>query len=302
MRVLVTGAGGHVGGAVARHLAARGFDVAAAVRAPDPSLPNNIPQFLFDLGADFSGDLAPEMRRCAAVVHCAALLSPAPDDDDAMARVNALGTQLLVRLAAQCGARRLVHLSSMSFLGRPAVLPVTEEHPLAPGDPYARSKLHAEQSVTLADTAGLIHGVSLRISSPVGPGLRRQRIFSRFADAADTGQDIVLHGKGGRRQDYVDVRDVARAVECALNGEQRGVVNIASGRAVSNLELAQACVAAFNSPSRITFSGQDDPDEALTWEISIDKARQWWDYAPQFILRQSLLDYRAWRRETRPSS
>ncbi len=301
MRVLVTGAAGHVGGAVVRHLAARGFDVAAAVRAPDPALPNNIPQFLFDLGADFSSDLAPELRRCAAVVHCAALLSTAPDDDS-VTRVNALGTQLLVRLAAQRGARRFVHISGLNFLGRPTALPVTENHPLAPGDPYAHSKLHAEQSVTLADTAGLLSGVSLRVSSPVGPGLRRQRIFSGFADAADAGQDIVLHGKGGRRQDYVDVRDVARAVECALNGEQRGVVNIASGRAVSNLELAQACVAAFNSSSRITFSGQDDPDEALSWEISIDKARHWWNYAPQFTLEQSLLDYRAERRETRPSS
>lgn len=301
MRVLVTGAGGHIGGAVARRLAAGGFDVTAAVRAHDPSLPENIRQLIFDLGADFSDSLTPEISRCGAVVHCAALLSAAPGDV-AVTRVNALGTHMLAQLAARCGARRFVHISGLNILGRPAVLPVTEEHPLAPGDPYANSKLYAEQSVLLADAAGLLSGLSLRVSSPVGPGLRRQRIFSRFADAADTGADLILHGKGGRRQDYVDVRDVARAVELALNGEQRGVVNIASGRAVSNLELAQACVAAYNSPSRITFSGQDDPDEDLAWEISIEKARQWWGYAPQFPLRQSILDYRAERRETRPSS
>ena len=294
MKVLVTGAGGHIGDAAARHLAEAGHEVIAAVRAPNSTLPNTITQLSVDFSGDFRESLAPALQGCEAIVHCAADLS---DDATSLSptRVNALATHALLILAEQSGVRRFVHLSGFNVLATPLQLPITEEHPCAPRGIYALSKWYAEGLVREADGAGRIEGVILRVSSPVGPGMRRKRLFSICADAAASGAPITLHGEGGRRQDFVDVRDVASAIALAIEKPVRGVFNIASGKPVSNRELAETCIGALDSSSIIAFSGQPDPDESLSWDIRIDKARHELGYAPQVDLAQSIRDYREWK-------
>jgi len=297
MKVLVTGAGGHIGGAAARHLADAGHEVLGVTRRV-AALPGGIARVTADLGDVFDDQLAPVLDGCEAIVHCAADLS---DDAVSLAptRVNALATHALLLLAAQCGVQRFVHISGFNVLGTPCEWPITEAHPCAPRGIYATSKHYAEQLVQLASAAGSVNGVILRVSSPVGPGLRRKRIFSICADAAAAHEPITLHGQGGRRQDFVDVRDVAHGIEAALTKPVQGIVNIASGRAVSNWELAETCIEALGSPSTIVSSGEADPDETVRWEISIERARANLGFEPRFPLADSVRDYHAWKSGTR---
>ena len=93
---------------------------------------------------------------------------------------------------------------------------------------------------TISDNVSNIgaRAVSLRIPSPVGPGLRARRIFSTFVEAASRGEPLRV-AEPARAQDYVDVRDVADAIRASLDARGNGVFNIASGRAVTNEALAR---------------------------------------------------------------
>lgn len=286
MRVLVTGASGHVGGAVVRALHAAGMTVLAASRSPLTGFPPDVQPVRADLRDAFADALRPVLAECDAVVHCAAALPPAPDDE--IAAVNNAATRQLVELAREGGVGQMLFLSSMSLLRPPLERPVTEAHPVAPETAYARSKHDGEGAVL--DAGPGLTGTVFRITSPVGPGLRRDTLFPRFVRASAQGAPLTLNGRGTRRQDYVDVRDIAAAVVRALSARAGGLFNIASGVPVSNRELAERCSAVFGGRSEILFSGAPDPDDEVVWEVCIEKARQTLGWTPSQPLEASIRD------------
>lgn len=278
MRILVTGATGHIGGAIHSHFASLGHDVISvsrngAIRA-DITAP------------DFVDQVVAVLPRCDAIVHSAASLSKR-NDDVSLSLVNGVGIQNVIRLADRTAARQLIHLSGLPVIGRPITTPIDENHPVNSATAYHASKYYGEQLVRLAASSRLL-AASFRITSPVGPGTPPGRIFSEFSVRARRGEPLMLAGRGGRRQDYVDVRDIATAVEQALEQGVDGVFNIASGVAVSNLELARACIDTLQSRSVISFSEAADPDEDVAWVVSVDKARRGFGYRPRHGLADSI--------------
>jgi len=101
-----------------------------------------------------------------------------------------------------------------------------------PGGPYGVSKLAATELVL---GSGL-DAVVLRVFSPAGPGTPAGSPLGRLAEAMRRAMqagdgELKLAGLGAQR-DFVDVRDVARAVHAAALSAAQGVINIGSGRAV----------------------------------------------------------------------
>lgn len=195
-------------------------------------------------------------------------------------------------LARLWGVRSLVYLSSLPVIGKPVSLPISEEHPVAPATTYHASKLYGEHLAAQLRTAG-VKVATLRLTSPVGPGMPRDRIFSVFVKRALGAENLTVAGQGTRSQNYVDVRDVAVAVErcCTENGD--GLYNIGGSRAVSNLELANLCVEVCRSRSVIALSGQPDAEEGIVWDVSIAKAGSHIGYTPVFSLIDSIRDLAA---------
>jgi nucleoside-diphosphate-sugar epimerase len=221
------------------------------------------------------GELVPAFD---AVVHAAACLDHAPGAEG-VALVNCAGTQALAAVAAERGAA-LVHISGVPVIGLPRVLPVDEEHPTAPHTVYHASKLFAEHVTAVAGARG-IPAVSLRLTSPVGPGLPGGRILSVFAQSAQRGEALHVAGRGTRRQDYVDVRDVAAAVHAALQRQAGGVINVAAGVAVSNAELARRCVELAGSEAPVLFGERPDPLDDVAWQVSIRRAADVLGWRPE---------------------
>jgi len=281
MKVLITGGAGHVGGAIHHHLVSRGWEVIDVSRSGTIRADLSSP--------DFAERVAGRVKQCDAIVHCAASLAKGLTDLS-ISQVNCLGTQQVIRVATLTGAARLVYISSVPVVGHPQHLPVDEEHPTVPLTAYHASKLFGEHLIRLAHGPALITA-SLRITSPVGPGTPPGRIFSEFVRRARGGEQLILAGQGGRRQNYVDVRDVAKSVGQCLQSEVSGVFNVAGAAAISNLDLARRCIQALNSNSEVHFSGVSDPEENLAWEVSIEKARQSFGYGPAHSLEDSIMAY-----------
>jgi UDP-glucose 4-epimerase len=285
MRVLVTGASGHIGGAIASALVAGGHEVHGLSRRPQA--PPGVRAVTADLGGrrgltGLSDDIPP----CDAVVHAAAALDKDPASET-VTLVNGIGTQRVVDLARQWRSRSLVLVSGVTVIGIPRVLPIDEDHPTAPLTAYHASKLYSEHLVHATAPAGCAVAV-LRVTAPIGAGTPEGRIASVFVRRALEGRPLVLAGKGGRRQDYVDVADVARAAVSATAGAVSGTFNVASGRSVSNLELARTCIELFGSPSAVALSGSADPEEELHWDVSIERAADELGYRPEVTLEASL--------------
>jgi nucleoside-diphosphate-sugar epimerase len=116
----------------------------------------------------------------------------------------------------------------------------------------------------------------------------RNRILSVFVQRSLNGEALILAGKGTRCQNYVDVRDVAVAVEGCLGSKTDGVYNIGGLRAISNLELAELCISVCGSRSQVTFSGTADAEEGIVWDVSIARARAGLGYEPHIALQDSI--------------
>ena len=279
MRIAVTGATGFVGRAIADHLVSLGHEVVGISRAGDVALDLTSP--------DFADRLAVSTLPCETIVHCAASL----DKDylsQSMLLCNVLGTQSVVRLALLWKCKTLIYMSSVPVIGVPQVLPIDESHPTAPVTGYHAAKLLGEQLVALANSDAL-RTLSYRLSAPVGPRMPRNRILPVFVRQARRNETICLAGKGTRTQNYVDVRDIAHAVEQGLNTVVDGVFNIAGDHSISNLDLARLCISLNASESDIAFSGEVDPEENLRWEVSIARARKSLRYKPACSLEDSIL-------------
>jgi nucleoside-diphosphate-sugar epimerase len=286
MRVFLTGATGQVGRAIAARLDSEGYVVIGMSRKRR-DVQGLSEHFEANLGSEETVDLIKRaVLPCEMIVHAAASLS---HDlyDPTISLTNCLGTQLILRLAELWRTRQMVYLSSVPVIGLPQSDPITEEHPVNPPSAYHASKLYGEYLMQIANRDGF-RAVSLRLSSPAGPGTPANRILATFVRRARANEPLKILGRGSRKQNYVDVRDIAAAVNASLNMNASGLYNVAAAQSVSNHELALTCVDELSSSSPIEFSGKPDPEEGVMWNVSIAKAQRDLAFYPRFSIRDSI--------------
>ena len=173
MRVLVTGAHGKVGRALVPALELHGHDVRATDltrpswdRVLDPRQAEDYWQVdLTDLGACHA-----VVRGCDAVIHTAAIPQPIHNPPHVVFGNNVMSTFNLLEAAIAGGVGRFVNFSSETVPGflfayrefEPEYLPVDEEHPIRPQDPYATSKWFGELLMERAPERADIATISIR--------------------------------------------------------------------------------------------------------------------------------------------
>ena len=254
MRVLVTGAAGFIGFRIAREAVREGHEVIAIdnLERGDPRKA----ELLSDIGCKFLRLDVRDLERIAAsvgnvdaVIHCAALVSV----EESFRRplvyesVNVGGTVATLELAVRVGARKYIYLSSAAVYGDPVYLPIDESHPTRPKSPYGASKLAGEFFVTAYAKSYGVRTAILRLFNVYGPGQNPEYagVITRFIEKVKMGRPPVIFGDGEQIRDFVHVADVAKAVLLSLEvnaHENPLVVNIASGRPVSILTLANLIV------------------------------------------------------------
>lgn len=237
MRVLVTGASGLLGRAVAREVRAGGHAVRTFQRSP-AGLPN-----VSDVFGSVT-DPAAIARAVAgqdAVVHLAAKVSIAGESADFTA-VNVDGTRNVLSAAAAAGVRRVVFVSSPSVAHAGSSIVGDDALPADPaaarGD-YARTKAQAELLALAADAPGF-SVVAVRPHLVWGPG--DTQLVARVVERARAGR-LPLLGAGAALIDSTYVDNAATAIVAALeraeavhgqsyvvsNGEPRPVAELLAG-------------------------------------------------------------------------
>lgn len=250
MRVLVTGAGGFVGGALCRELLAQGHQVIGALRTAEVLDEAHrtglagVEWIGFELGSAVSIEAALD-RGPEAVVHLAAVASGAEARRDPLTAwtTNAMGTCALVyEIERLRPGMRFVYASTGEVYGRGYTRPIGEGDETAPCSPYAASKLAAELALQESHRRSGFNGVIARCFQQTGPGQRDAFVVPALAlrvlAARRAGARTIPAGNLTPIRELTDVRDVARALTLLLGrGEPGAVYNVASGRGVSLQEL-----------------------------------------------------------------
>lgn len=237
MTVLVTGASGFLGSAVARRLLAVGHTVRVLVRDSSP-LAN-----LDGLDAEIvTGDLrdAGSLKRalggCQGLFHVAADYRLWVPDERSMLAINVDGTRALMLAALDAGVERIVYTSSVAALGLRKDGPADEDTPVSLETvvgTYKKSKFLAEREVTRLVAERGLPAVIVNPSTPVGP---------RDIRPTPTGR-MILDAANGRIPAFVDtglnvvhVDDAAEGHVLAYNKGQEGEKYILGGE---NMALAE---------------------------------------------------------------
>jgi UDP-glucose 4-epimerase len=217
VRILVTGARGKVGAAVVAALVDAGHDVSATDlgRPRFEADQEAVPYRQADLTD--AGDAFAVVRGHDAVVHAAAIPDPQHHPAHQVFGNNLMATFNTLEAAVRSGVRRFLNVSSETVPGYlfperpflPDYLPVDEEHPVRPQDPYATAKHFGEQLMDAAVRRSDITAVSIRPSwvqwegnyeLSIGPWLRDPPLsdgFWTYIDAYDLADAIRLAAEAG---------------------------------------------------------------------------------------------------------
>jgi UDP-arabinose 4-epimerase len=272
--ILVLGGAGYIGSHAARALRRSGYEVV---------LYDNLSTGFRCLAQGFElleGDIADEARlrpvlaRVDAVMHFAAhaYVGESVENPRKYFQNNVLGALSLLNSALDAGIRRFVFSSTCAVYGIPGQIPITEQTPREPVNPYGASKLFFENALEAYSRAYGLRSVSLRYfnaagadeSGEIGELHEPETHLIPLALAASTenGPELQIYGSdyptadGTCLRDYIHVNDLADAHVRALQYLEKGgdslAINLGTGRGHSVLEVIQAAENATGRPVRRT--------------------------------------------------
>jgi len=305
-RILVVGGAGYIGSHTCKMLARAGhtpivFDNLSTGHADAVKWGPLCVGDLLDAGAL---DAAFETHQPDIVIHFAALayVGVSMQDPASYYRVNVGGTQSLLDAMRHHDVARIVLSSSCATYGIPAVLPITEDTPQHPVNPYGFTKLITERMAADYERAYGLRWIALRYFNAAGAdpegelGERHDpethAIPLAIGAALGTGSAFKVMGTdyptpdGSAVRDYVHVNDLAdahlRAMTHLLQGGDSGAFNLATGRGTSVLELLDAVRAATGKPVNAMRAPRRAGDPPALY-AQADKAQRVLGWKPQYM-------------------
>ncbi|MBI4236640.1 MAG: SDR family NAD(P)-dependent oxidoreductase [Chloroflexi bacterium] len=262
--VLVTGGAGFIGSHLVEALAHEGYKV----RVLDSLVKGRLSsiQYLMDEGRmEFiEGDIRDRdivdkaTRGVSCVFHTAGvhILRSLASPEEAI-QVNIQGSYNVFRSALEHGVQRVVFSSSSSIYGDPKTLPMGEESPVAPVEPYGASKFMVEQLLHHLGKEGLEYNI-LRYFNVYGERQAAHAFYTTvinvFVKRLLASQPPVIDGSGEQSMDFTYVADVVRANILAMKAPVKNeTFNVGTGVSTSVRDLAAMLIEALNARVEPTF-------------------------------------------------
>lgn len=316
MNVFVTGGAGYIGSVCVEELLNSGHAVTVFDNLSEGHRSALDPRARF-IHACLSDEAAVERAlkesQAEAVVHFAAnaLVGESMTNAAKYFRNNVANTVNLLNAAVTCGVRKIVFSSSCATYGMPDRVPITEETPQQPVNPYGESKLIVEQMLRWYEQVHGLEYAALRYFNAAGATARcgeQHRIETHLIPnvlkvALGQAQHCEIYGTdyptpdGTCIRDYIHIVDLAQAHILALAAGKRGCFNLGTGEGFSVRAVVQTCerisgkkIAAIEKPRR-----PGDPPRLVA---AADKARRELGWNPRFAsLDQIVSSAWAWHRE-----
>lgn len=311
MKLLVTGGAGYVGSVNAAHLVEAGHEV---VVLDDLSTghADAVPEGARFVEGELSEAAGPLLAEgFDGVLHFAAksLVAESVAKPELYWHGNVVATFRLLEAIREHGTPRLVFSSTAACYGEPAEVPIREDAPTRPTNPYGASKLAIDTMITSYANAHGLAAVSLRYFNVAGAHGRfgeRHTVETHLIPivlqvAAGTRESVAMYGDdwptpdGTCVRDYIHVDDLAEAHQLALQKAQPGthsIYNLGSGTGYSVLQVVEACRAATGHeiPAKVAERRAGDPSVLIA---SSESAADELGWKPSRSLETMVAD--AWR-------
>jgi UDP-glucose-4-epimerase GalE len=299
-KILVTGGAGYIGSHTRYFLQKKGHSVIVAdnlSRGHKDAVPEGLLRII-DLGE--TDRLATLLRneRVDAVIHFAAYI--AVGESTQIPEVyfvnNVSGSLSLFEAMVRCNVKRLVFSSSAAAYGIPERVPITEDQPYAPINPYGESKVMVEKILEWLDRYREFRGIRLRYFNACGAepeaGLGERHdpethLIPLLLRAIQTGKPMTLFGNdyptpdGTCIRDYIHVSDLAEAhvlaVEHLLRDGASEAFNVGTGSGHSVLEVLTAVqrVTGRKVPHTIGPRREGDPPSLVADSQKLQRTLDW---------------------------
>jgi UDP-glucose 4-epimerase len=311
VKLLVTGGAGYVGSVNAAHLVEAGHEV---VVLDDLSTghADAVPEGARFVEGELSEAAGPLLAEgFDGVLHFAAksLVAESVAKPELYWHGNVVATFRLLEAIREHGTPRLVFSSTAACYGEPAEVPIREDAPTRPTNPYGASKLAIDTMITSYANAHGLAAVSLRYFNVAGAHGRfgeRHTVETHLIPivlqvAAGTRESVAMYGDdwptpdGTCVRDYIHVDDLAEAHQLALQKAQPGthsIYNLGSGTGYSVLQVVEACRAATGHeiPAKVAERRAGDPSVLIA---SSESAADELGWKPSRSLETMVAD--AWR-------
>jgi len=286
MKIIVTGGAGYIGSHVCKILAAKGFE---------PVVFDNLSRgnrWAVKWGPLEVGDIADSARlrgvlekyRPVSVMHFAAYAYVGESVENPLLYYgnNVAGTAALLQTIIDFQAIPFVFSSTCSTYGVPEALPISEDHPQRPINPYGFSKLVVERMLADLNTASGLRSVTLRYFNAAGADPDGEigeahdpetHLIPLVLTAARDGNPVDVFGDdydtadGTCVRDYIHVFDIAeahvRALEYLLRGGASCSLNLANARGYSVKEVIATAERVTGKPIRVRKARRRAGDPAV---------------------------------------
>jgi UDP-glucose 4-epimerase len=298
--ILVTGGAGYIGAHTVKLLLAKGYDVTVVDNLSRGYRRNVDPERLLTVDVADTEGLSHVFaeRTFDAVIHFAASIAVGESMrvPELYFQNNVGGSLSLLMAMLRSGVRRVVFSSTAAVYGMPATIPIKEDSPYAPVNPYGESKVMVEKLLHWFDQIHGLRSITLRYFNASGADPDGQlgeehdpetHLIPLLLRAITTGEPITIFGDdyptadGTCIRDYIHVNDLAQAhiqaLESLLAGGRSDVFNVGTGSGYSVREVVQAVEAATGKkvPCTIGPRREGDPPELVADSTKLRRTLNW---------------------------
>ena len=202
---------------------------------------------------------------------------------------NVSSTMTVLEIAHRCRSK-LLYMSSYVY-GVPHYLPIDEQHPTNPTNPYMSSKLLSEKVCSEVCQQLDIPFIVFRAFNIFGPGLRRGRLISDLIMNVINQQPLEVNDPVPRR-DYLYINDFCSLIGKVLSEKSvlSNLFNVGSGKAYSNLEVARIVQDISHPRPEIKILDEGRRNDIQDCSMTPRKICELYHWQPSFDLRKALYD------------
>ena len=290
MNTLVTGGAGFIGSNLVERLIRDGHRVTIIDNLSTGKRENlHKDAEFFELDIAELDAIKPVFKKKDVVFHIAAIprIMRSIEDPAFVFRSNVTGTLNVLLAARDAGVKRVVYSASSSAYGLQNILPLCEDMPSKPLNPYALTKYIGEELCRQFTNLYGLDTISLRYFNVYGPRMDVEgdyaTVIGKFLRLKSEGKPLTIIGDGKQTRDFTNVRDVAEANVLASQIEKGGgeVINIGAGSNHSVQEIADIIGGEHaHVPER--------PGEVRDTLADISKAKQILGWEPKVSLKDGI--------------
>jgi nucleoside-diphosphate-sugar epimerase len=286
----------------------RGWKLIALLTGDTGFIGTNMSKFLHEKNVEVIGfsrrkgfdifnkaQLRDAARNCDVLYHLAAEAKPGESVLDPVNTIdlNLKGSLNVLEVCRELGVP-LVYPSSCEIYGD-SQTPIDEDYPINPTNPYAASKAAVDRFCYTYHRCYGLNVKIVRLFNPYGPHQQLNKIVPAFYFQALNERPITVYGAGSDTRDYVYVQDIVRGLWMARNLPAGEAVNLATGEATTNLEVAQLIKELTGSSSEIKFVNYPEAFGGIRHQTgSYEKAKKLMRWEPRTVLREGVRETLAW--------